>query len=144
MKTKSRRYEHELRQNSLASTKTALQEHFILERIAEDEEIDAEPGDYDTEIALIAFQSREPVRRVRARIEKQGLMDALRNQIIERKVIELIKEHAEVQGGQVRTGEVNETVPVRRGALGTASNPRFRQAKHGGDTQALQQPVDRT
>ena len=44
-------HENELRQNSLASTKTALKEHFILERIAEDEEIDAEPDDFDTEIA---------------------------------------------------------------------------------------------
>jgi trigger factor len=33
---------------------------------------------------------------VRARLEKQGQMDALRNQIIERKVIEMIVEAANV------------------------------------------------
>jgi trigger factor len=81
-------YENELRQNSLATTRTALQEHFILERIAEDENIDAVPDDYEQELALIARQEREPIRRVRARIEKRGLTDALRNQIIERKVID--------------------------------------------------------
>ena len=32
---------------------------------------------------------------MRARLEKKGLMDTLRNQIIERKVIELIEQHAE-------------------------------------------------
>jgi len=82
-----RAYENELRQNSAASTARALKEHFILERIAEDQEIDASPEDYQAEIALIAAQSGESVRRVRARLDKGGLMDSLRNQIIERKVI---------------------------------------------------------
>ena len=62
----------------------------ILERIAEDQKIEDEPADYDHEITLIAAQSGESVRRVRAQLEKQGLMDTLRNQIVERKVIELI------------------------------------------------------
>lgn len=86
--------ENELRQNSRASTARALKEHFVLERIAEEEEIDATPGDYDHEIALLAEQSGESTRRMRAQIEKRGLMDTLRNQIIERKVIERIMEHA--------------------------------------------------
>jgi trigger factor len=90
-----RQYMNELHQNAMASTARALKEHFILERIAEEEKIEAEPGDYDTEIDLIADQSDETPRRVRARIEKKGLMDTLRNQIVERKVIELIEQHAE-------------------------------------------------
>ena len=36
-----RAHENSLRQNSMASTARALKEHFILERIAEEEEIDA-------------------------------------------------------------------------------------------------------
>ena len=43
---------------------------------------------------MIADQSGESVRRVRARLEKQGLMDALRNQVIERKVLELVQSQA--------------------------------------------------
>ncbi len=82
---------NELRQNSAASTARALKEHFILERIAEDEKIDAEEQDYKDEVELIADQSGESPRRVRAKIEKQGMMDVLRNQIIERKVIELVE-----------------------------------------------------
>ena len=46
------------------------------------------------EIRLIAEQSGESPRRVRARLEKSGSMDVLRNQIVERKVIERILEHA--------------------------------------------------
>ena len=83
-------HENALRQNSMASTARALKEHFILERIAEDEEIDAGEQDYESEIRLIASQTDESPRRVRARLEKSGSMDVLRNQIIERKVIERI------------------------------------------------------
>ena len=86
--------ENALRQNSSASTAKALKEHFILERIAEDQNIDVADADYDMEIALIAMQSGDSVRRVRAQIEKQGLMDSLRNQIIERKTLELILDKA--------------------------------------------------
>jgi trigger factor len=87
-------HENALRQNSAASTARALKEHFILERIAEEEEIDVNEQDYEAEIRLLASQSNESPRRVRARLEKAGTMDVLRNQIIERKVIERILEHA--------------------------------------------------
>ncbi|MEN6449287.1 MAG: trigger factor [Thermoguttaceae bacterium] len=89
-----RAHENALRQSSAVSTARALKEHFILERIAEDQELDANQDDYDEEIRLIAAQSSESPRRVRARLEKSGSMDVLRNQIIERKVVDLILEHA--------------------------------------------------
>lgn len=86
--------ENLLRQNSAASTARSLKEHFILERIAEEESIEAEEGDFEKEIFLIAMQSGESPRRVRAQIEKRGLMDVLQNQIIERKVLELVQSNA--------------------------------------------------
>ena len=86
--------ENQLRQNSAASTATALKEHFILERVAEEEKIDVDEGDYEKEIFLMAMQSGESPRRVRAQLEKRGLMDVLRNQIIERKVLELVQSEA--------------------------------------------------
>lgn len=89
--------ENQLRQNSAASTATALKEHFILERIAEDEGIDIEDGDYEKEVMLMAMQSGESPRRVRAQLEKRGLMDVLRNQIIERKVLECVQEAAKFE-----------------------------------------------
>jgi trigger factor len=71
-----------------------LKEHFILEKIAEVEQVADTAEDYDTEVALIAAQRNMTPRRVRAQIEKEGAMDILRNQIIERKVINLISENA--------------------------------------------------
>lgn len=83
-----------LRQNSAAETARALKEHFILEKIAEVENIEEAEQDYDTEIALIAAQNGTTPRRVRAQLEKAGDMDILRNQIIERKVLGLILQNA--------------------------------------------------
>lgn len=90
------------RQNAQSSTEAALREHFILEQIAEELKIDATPEDYDAETALIAQQSDMPERRVRARLEKQGQMDALRNQIVERKVIEAIIAEAKITEEKVK------------------------------------------
>ena len=89
-----RAYANDLRQNSAAATARALKEHFILERIADAEEVTDEPEDYETEIRHIARQAGESPRRVRARLEKSGRMDVLRNQIVERKVMELILDQA--------------------------------------------------
>jgi trigger factor len=90
-----RAHANELMQNSQQTTARSLKEHFILEKLAEQEKIDAEPKDYDDEVKLIAEQSGESVRRVRAQIDKRGLMDTLRNQIIERKTIDVILAQAQ-------------------------------------------------
>lgn len=89
-----RRHVNELRQSVMASTARALKEHFILERIAEEQSIADEPGDYDAEIRAIAAQSGESPRRVRASLEKRGLMDVLRNQIVEGKTLDLVTSSA--------------------------------------------------
>ena len=86
---------NQLIQNAKASTAQALKEHFILEAIAESEGIDVEERDFELEIMLIAAQTGESPRRVRARIDRDGTSDILRNQIIERKVIDLIMKSAE-------------------------------------------------
>lgn len=78
------------RRNARESTIAALREHFVLEKIAEDMQLEPSPQDYDKELELIAEQSDSTVRRVRARLEKTGQMDAVRNQIVERMVIEKI------------------------------------------------------
>ncbi|MFO0898444.1 MAG: trigger factor [Pirellulales bacterium] len=112
-----RAHSNDLRQNSMANTARALKEHFILERIAESEKIEDEPGDYDQEIELIAAQSGESVRRVRAQLEKRGLFDVLRNQIVERKVLELIYSQAKFKEVPFQP-EASETEAVDQSATG--------------------------
>ncbi len=89
-------YMNVARRNAQDMTIAALREHFVLEKIAEDLKIEASSEDYDKEIELIANNSGGSARKVRARLEKTGQMDALRNQIIERRVVEAITAEAEL------------------------------------------------
>ncbi len=89
-----RERENRIRSNILERTEMMLREHFILERIAEEENVEETEADYTMEIARIAAQQNDSPRRVRARLERTGQMDALRNMIIEGKVIEMITEAA--------------------------------------------------
>jgi trigger factor len=108
--------QNELRQNSAAATAKALKEHFILERIAEEEKIDAEEGDFEKEIFLMAMQSGESPRRVRAQIEKRGLMDILQNQIVERKVLEKVQSEAKFKDKPYEPGKSTvEAISVAAG-----------------------------
>lgn len=122
--------ENELRQNSMESTKKSLKEHFVLERIAEDQDIEDAAEDYDSEIALIAAQTGESPRRVRAQIDKGGMMDALRNQIIERKTIDLILEHADFKDVPYVPPGSSATAINR--AAGGGDNSDIPSAQHGG------------
>jgi trigger factor len=79
-----------LEQDALKSTAAALKEHFVLQKIAEVEKIEIEDEDLDREIERIADQSGESVRRVRARMEKEDLMEALATDLLERKALDLI------------------------------------------------------
>ncbi len=103
-----RGYVNAIRQNAQAETEVALREHFILEQIAEELKLEAEAGEYDQEIELIAMQGGESPRRVRARLEKAGQMDALRNQIVERKVIDAIMAEAKVTEEKVKREETTD------------------------------------
>ena len=138
-----RAYQNQLRQNSEASTARALKEHFILERIAEEENIDAEPGDYDEEVKLIAAQSQESPRRVRARLEKRGQMDALRNQIVERKVIARITSHAQFTESPFEPHR-DDTAAIDRAISGHEAEAEIPEAKYQGESQELPGTADRS
>ncbi|MCH2182050.1 MAG: trigger factor [Mariniblastus sp.] len=98
-----------LRKNILEKTERLLKEHFILEKIAEEQSVEDEPGDYDQEIARIAVQRNDSPRRVRARLERTGQMDALRNMIIERKVVDLITDSAQFTATPYEIDKEGET-----------------------------------
>jgi trigger factor len=81
----------------LQSTALALKEHFVLAKIAETEKLDIDDDDINDEIDRIAQQNDESPRRVRARLEKEDLLDALAAEILERKALDLILESAEYE-----------------------------------------------
>ena len=89
--------EAELRANAHESTLKSLKEFFVLAKIAEAEDIKVEDEDMEVEIEAIADRTEETVRRVRARVEKEGLADAMASQILERKTIDRILEYVKLE-----------------------------------------------
>jgi trigger factor len=140
--TQIRAHSNLLRQNSQEATATALREHFVLEKIAEQEGIEASERDFDEEILQMALQSNESPRSIRARIDKRGLIDILRNQIIERKVIDLIQSHARFK--DVPYEPSRPTTSAVDFAIGREEEAAIPVAKHGGEQLELPRPVDRT
>ena len=86
-----------LEQDILQSTALALKEHFVLQKIAEVEKIDVNDDDLNEEIERIAEQDGESPRRVRARLEREDLLEALAAEMIERKALDLILDSAEYE-----------------------------------------------
>ena len=87
--------ENEIRQNAISTTRQAIKEHFVLDRIAEEEEIEIDAADLDVEIQMMAMQSGENPRRLRARLIKSGMIENLEAQVRERKAIEVILDNAQ-------------------------------------------------
>lgn len=105
-----------LEQDVLKNTADALKEHFVLQKVAEVEKIEIEQEDIDAEIDRIAEQSGESFRKVKARLEKEDLIEAVAADLLERKALDLIlgsatyedyELKASEQAGEVATVEQN-------------------------------------
>src|SRR5262249_10817854 len=86
-----------LEQDIVRTTALSLKEHFVMQKIAEVEKIEIDEDDVNAEIERIAYQNDESPRRVRARLEKDDLMEALATELIERKALDLILDSAEYE-----------------------------------------------
>jgi trigger factor len=129
-------HENEIRRNALENTARSLKEHFILERIAEEEKIEDLPDDYDHEIRLIAAQSGESPRRTRAQLERRDLMDVLRNQIIEHKTVDLILSSASFKDVPYEP-QAKDTESLDLAVGGSEDESEIPEAKHGGEAEPL-------
>jgi trigger factor len=102
--------ENELRQQSISSTRQALKEHFVLDRIATQEKIEVTPIDIESEINMMAVQRGESPRRVRARLQKSGVIENLEAQIRERKAVDFILRTAQFEDVQVPAAKPRDDV----------------------------------
>ena len=82
--------ENELRQRQVSITRQAMKEHFILDKIATLENIEVNQYDIDTELLYMSMARGENVRRLRARLQKTGVIENLEAQIRERKAVDVI------------------------------------------------------
>lgn len=99
-----------LEQDALQSTAAALKEHFVLQKIAEVEKLEIDDPDIDTEIDRIAEQSGESPRKVRARMERDDLIEALATELLERKALDLVLDSAEYEDYEFNPTETDEDV----------------------------------
>ena len=102
--------ENQIRQNAISSTRQALKEHFVLDKIATKEEIEVNRQDIDQEIMLMALQQGESPRRLRARLQKSGLIENLEAQLRERKAIDFILSKAEFVDAKAQPEEAVDRV----------------------------------
>ncbi|MCS6851359.1 MAG: trigger factor [Gemmataceae bacterium] len=86
-----------LERDVIEHTARSLREHFVLQKIAEQEKIEVSDDDIEEEIERIAARNDESPRRVRARLEREDMLDALAAEILERKTLDFILEHAQFE-----------------------------------------------
>jgi trigger factor len=89
--------ENQIRQKSISNTRQALKEHFVLDKIATKEQIEATEVDLESEIQMMAVQRGENPRRVRARLQKSGVIENLAAQVRERKAVDFMLRTAEYE-----------------------------------------------
>jgi trigger factor len=102
--------EAEIKANAHETTLQSLKEFLLLAKIAEAEQIKPEESDIAVELEAIAERSGESVRRVRARLEKEGMTDDLTTQILERKVLDCILGSSTIEDVVVATDETESRV----------------------------------
>jgi trigger factor len=86
-----------MQQDIIQSTAAALKEHFVLQKIAEDEKLEVNDDDIDEEIDRIAARTDESPRKVRARLEREDMLESLAAELLESKALDLILENAEYE-----------------------------------------------
>ncbi len=99
-----------LERDVLRSTELSLKEHFVLQKIAEVEKIEIEDADIDEEVVRIAEANDESPRRLRARLEREDLMEALAIELIERRALDLILQNAEYEDVKLTPTKEDSTV----------------------------------
>jgi len=106
-----------LERDSLQSTALALKEHFVLQKIADVEKLEVTDDDINDEIERLAEQHDEPPRRLRAQLEREGMMDALAADLIERKALDLVLSTAQYEDVPMTTPEDESPAAVDQQAI---------------------------
>ena len=134
-----RAHEAQIRANAHETTLRTLKELLLLSKIADVEGIKVEDEDLALEIEEMANRTGESVRRIRARVEKEGGADSLATQILERKVIDRIIESSAVEDievtidpeGRVETLDITATVPAHESGSADSDSPTLENVEEG-------------
>jgi trigger factor len=106
--------ENQLRQRSITSTRNALKQHFILDKLATEQSIEVSPEEIDREIANMAQNEGENPRRLRAKLVKSDMIDNLEAQLRERKAVDFILDKVQLKDIPPAADARKEVYPVNR------------------------------
>ena len=112
--------ENEMRQRAVTTTRQALKEHFVLDKIVTKEKIEVSQSDITQEITMMAIQRGDSPRRVRARLVKSGMIENLDAQIQERKAVDFILDRAEFEDVPAQQDEEDTVEAVSYSVCGLA------------------------
>jgi trigger factor len=134
-----RAHEAQIRANAHETTLRTLKELLLLSKIADAEGIKVEDEDLVLEIEAMADRTGESVRRIRARVEKEGGADSLATQILERKVIDRITESSAIEDvevtidpeGRVETLDITATAPAGESGSEEDDSPSSEKVERG-------------
>lgn len=110
--------EAQIKQNSLTNTKQALKEHFVLDRVASENELEPSQEELEMEMQMMAYQRGENPRKLRARLIKSGMIDNLEAQIRERKAVDFILEKAQFEDTPMEDSIVGNIETLQESILG--------------------------
>lgn len=127
--------ENEMRQKSISTTRRNLKEHFVLDRIAEEENIEVTAADIDGEIQVMAMQAGENPRRVRARLQKSGVIENLEAQVRERKAVDVILEHAKFKDTEMPLTWQTDVEAIDRSICNPISDTTVDDAEEAADSE---------
>lgn len=125
--------ENALRQQAISSTRQALKEHFVLDKIATAEEIAVTESDLEHEIRVMAEQMGENPRRVRARMRRSGMIENLEAEVRERKAIDLIFDAATYTDVPTPAKHDDDTEAVSVSVCGDTAAPVAAESTEEGD-----------
>jgi trigger factor len=114
--------EAEIRANAHDVTLANLKEFFLLSKIGDAQSIKVEDSDISDEIDTLALRGEETPRRIRARLEREGRLEDLSTQVLERKVIDHILEYITVEFEEVSApaAEENEAIETLNSTAASA------------------------
>jgi trigger factor len=93
-----------------------------LQKIAELEKIEVDDADIDAEIERIADRSDESPRKVRARMEKEDLIEALATEVLERRALDLVLDNAVYEDVELKSEDEEGDVATIAGEAAPGSS----------------------
>ena len=100
-----------------------LKTDFLLQRIAEQEEIQLTQEELANRVAAMANQAKKPIKSFAEELQKSGRLRGLQHSMLLSKTIDFLLEHAKVNDIEPAPGETIEDEPPATGSGEMEVNP---------------------